>query len=277
MADSQDPQLPGSTPRPPQAPTPPNEPAESASSSWRDNALAQLKAWGARLKVPSKWEPSVLLEKAAQVVQKQGGNFYVTAGTIVLSTYFAADIVALGLGSFIPTTPLFAPSGVGMSPGFYSPPGEGLGRPRAPEDYAAIFGRNLFNSEGKIPGEEAPQEGPIQDQGGAPVRTSLPIQLIGTLVLSNELKSIATIEDKSASLVFPVRMEDEIPGKLRVLAVEPRRVIFVNLSSGRREFSELPEDSTTAPRINLGAPTASTGGIEQVSANRFNISARRSG
>ena len=97
--------------------------------------------------------------------------------------------------------------------------------------------------------------------------------MIGTLILRDELRSLATIEDKSASLVYPVRSEDEIPGKARIIKIDPTRVTFVNLSSGRREFVELPEDLNANPRITLGTTKKVTagGGIEKVAPNQFNV------
>ncbi|OFZ01493.1 MAG: hypothetical protein A2Z97_13550 [Bdellovibrionales bacterium GWB1_52_6] len=92
------------------------------------------------------------------------------------------------------------------------------------------------------------------------------------MILRDEIRSIAMIEDKSAAAVYPVRIQDEIPTKARILQIEPSKVIFMNISSGRREFVELPEDlSSTAPRITLGGPSRS-GGIEQVTPSQFNVS-----
>jgi general secretion pathway protein C len=143
-------------------------------------------------------------------------------------------------------------------------------RRKAIEDYGIIFGRNLFNSKGLIPGEDQPNS--VQDLGGAPVKTTLPFNLVGTMILRDPNRSIATIEDKSAALIYPVRVEDEIPGKAKILQIEPRRVIFVNVSSGRREFVDLPEESTDNPKIALGTKKPSGPGIEQVSPTQFNIS-----
>ena len=139
------------------------------------------------------------------------------------------------------------------------------------EFYNVIFSRNLFNSSGKIPGEE--NQAPV-DTGGAPIRTNLPFNLVGTMILTDELRSIGTIEDKSASITYPVRIQDEIPGKAKIIKVEPYRVIFLNTSSGRREFIDMPEDTTTAPKIS--ARTGKTGAagptIEKLSETQFNIS-----
>ncbi len=195
-------------------------------------------------------------------MQRQGAGTYGVLATILLSTYFLSDLSALLLENFIPEPPVSRSFRTG---GFDQ-------RTKSQEEYQAIVGRNLFSSKNLIPGEE----GQPEDQGGAPIKSSLPLNLIGTVILRDELKSIATIEDKSASVVFPVRMDDEIPGKAKILKVEPTKVIFVNTSSGRREFIELPEDlQTSNARISLGTPVVKRGGggsgVEKVSPNQFNI------
>ncbi len=212
-------------------------------------------------KLPSSLEPAVVAEWMQQRLQSRGADFYLILVTILISTFVLADSIAFRVARFIPEPPA-----IRANRGSY-----GQSRVRALEEYNVIATRNLFNSKGLIPGED---QGP-QDLGGAPVRTTLPLNLIGTLVLRDELKSIATIEDKSASMVYPVRVEDEIPSKLKVVAIEPYRVIFINSATGRREFIDMPEDaSANAPRLSVGRPTAraASPGIEQLSPTQFNIS-----
>jgi general secretion pathway protein C len=204
------------------------------------------------------FDPQAAAEWATQTFQKRGIAFYGTGATILLSTYFIADLTALVVGSFIPEAPLNRNRGGG----YYRVS-------KTLEDYSIIFSRNLFNSRGIIPGDE--NLNGTQDIGGPPVRTTLPLNLIGTLVLSNELLSIATIEDKATSSVYPVRIEDEIPNKLKILKIEPNKVIFLNTSSNRREFIDIPEDAAfKSPVVNLGRPSGSQG-IEKVSPSQFNV------
>lgn len=230
--------------------------------TWTQKTVSRIQA----LRVnPAQFKAVIQWLQSSQ--QQARLPFVVQALSLVLGTYFAADLTALLAGSFLPEATIapLATSGMG---------GFGSTRANQPqiEEYSAISSRNLFNSRGLIPGEEAIPGS--NDPGGAPVRTTLPLALIGTLILRNELKSIATIEDRTASLVLPLRIQDEIPGKIRVLTIEPRRVVFLNLGSSRREFVDLPDDSGTAPRITLGSPRMSpsaSGGIEQSSPTNFTI------
>jgi general secretion pathway protein C len=214
------------------------------------------------------FEPAVAVEWASQKFSKQGFGLYGTLATIVMSTFFLADLTALIAGKYIPEPPvarLINRSGP-------------VRRTRTVDEYAVIASRNLFSSTGTIPGEEAPTGGNVQptNLGGAPVKSTLPLNLIGTLILRDELRSIATIEDKSASMVYPVRVEDEIPQKAKITHIEPRRVIFLNTSAGRLEYIELPEEPggpTTG--IQISKPTAAKpggGGIAQTAPNNFSVS-----
>jgi general secretion pathway protein C len=186
---------------------------------------------------------------------------------VLIITFLLADLVAYTIEKFIPEPPI---SSLRSSRKSLSP----SGKTRTLTDYQIIITRNLFNNRGLIPGDQLP--GGPGDQNNVPVKTGLPFNLIGTLVLRNELRSIATIEDKNENTVYPVRIDDEIPGRVKILSIEPSRVIFINKSSGRREFVDLPELGTGAA-ISLGTTGGGKGkggqsGIEQLAPNQFNVS-----
>lgn len=193
-------------------------------------------------------------------LEKRGLNFYSTVAAVILSAYFVSDLIAVGIQGKLPQVSQKS-TGATSSPRTVP----------SVADFSVISSRNLFNSEGKIPGEESGAPGAIQDPGGVPVKTSLPFNLIGTIILKDEFRSIATIEDRSASLVYPVRLDDEIPSKAKILKIEPRKVIFINTSSGRREYVELPEEfEGTAPRVAISPSGKATAAIER-QGNSFNI------
>jgi general secretion pathway protein C len=205
-------------------------------------------------------DPAAMVEWATKTVRSRGVSLYGYGITIVLCAYFLSSVIAILLGRFIPEPP--------VAKGSYR--GDSYKRAKSIDDYSIIFTRNLFNSRGIIPGDEGGPGG-VQDMGGPPVKTTLPLNLVGTMILSDELRSIATIEDKSASMVYPVRVEDEIPSKVRIVRVEPTRVIFVNLSTGRREYAELPQDAFTS-NARISVPTRAAGpGIEQTTPNNYSV------
>lgn len=231
-----------------------------AERSGLKDRIVNLVPQDLRASFPKTLEVGALVEWVSKAFQKQGSGFYGKLITLVLCCYFLADLAALLIEKYIPEPPVARV--VRSSPS--------QRRKTTLGDFEIVFSRNLFNSQGLIPGEETP--GQPQDMGGTPVRTTLPLNLIGTLVLRDELRSIATIEDKSASQVYPLRVDDEIPGKAKIVAIEPYRVVFVNTSSGRREFVELPQDLANPSRITVGrSASRGGGGVEQTSPTQFNV------
>ncbi len=197
-------------------------------------------------------------------VQDRSFSFYGKLTTVILCNYFLADISSLLVGDYLPTPASF---GSKYRPSYYSKSSRGM------PDYAPIAGRNLFSSKGLIPGDDIEGEGPNSDS--VPTKSTLPLNLIGTLVMSNPAHSLATIEDKAVAQIFPVGIDDEIPGKIKVQAIEPRKVIFFNRSSGRREYIELPEEqengafSSRISNLNAGAGAAAS--VEKLSPTQFNV------
>ncbi len=194
-------------------------------------------------------------------VQDRGFAFYGKLATIIVCNYFLADLSALLIGDYLPRP---TPNGGKSRPAYYSR-GD-----RTNMDYAAISARNLFNSKGLVPGEDHETDG----DDSSPTKSNLPFNLIGTLVMSNPSHSIATIEDKSQSQIFPVGIEDEIPGKIKIQMIEPRKVIFLNKMTGRREYIELPEEQDTgrlATRISNSGVSKTANSIEKLSPTQFNV------
>ena len=213
--------------------------------------------------LPSTFEPLAVAEWMNQAFQRKGAGYYGRIVTIVLCTFFLADLTALLAERFIPQVPPAHLTRLNQNK-----------KPATLEDFNIIFARNLFNSQGKIFGEESPGGPQNLDQGGPPQRTTLPFNLIGTLILRDELRSIATIEDKSASAVYPVRVEDEIPSKAKIISIEANKVVFLNTTNNHREYVELVEDIPAGnPRVTVGVAKKEGGpAIEKTAPNTFNVS-----
>ena len=127
-----------------------------------------------------------------------------------------------------------------------------------------IINRNLFSS--KAPKKSSGSE---IDLDAEPVATTLPFQLVGTVIFKNPARSLAALQDKTENKMYPVRMGDEIGEKAQVLSVEPRRVIFINNQARRKEFVEIPEDPTMKITTGAARTSAPSTGIAQVEENRF--------
>lgn len=120
--------------------------------------------------------------------------------------------------------------------------------------YNGISERNMFNADQKIAdpvGTTSESGKPAED--AAPVLSSLPIQLLGTIVHANPAKSIATVtSSKSGSDPLAVKVDGEIPDLARITKIERTKIIFRNNASQRLEYIEMKDDS----KINFGAATS---------------------
>lgn len=232
----------------------------SFTSRWKQNLVQRILspegAWNFR-----KLEQFVpLIERLQKKIERQGFGFYGTAASILISAFFLADLTALLVEGWIPSAP----------PTLSRSAAPSTLRRKVLAEYDVIFTRNLFNSAGLIPGEDNGSNVVLGSTGPA-TKTSLSVNLIGTLILEEEALSIATLTDRSDSKIYPVRIDDEIPNLLRVTRVEPRKVTFVNLRSGRLEYTDLPDEFAGKPMFSNSAPTGGKT-VEQVSNTRFAIS-----
>lgn len=211
------------------------------------------------------WDSDTLvlrLRAGTRRLHEKGIGFYGRILTTLGCSYFLADALALWISGSIPPPPPTR-ARFDAPPAAFAP---------TSDDYNVIVTRNLFNSQGLIPGEKA--TGGMDDS--PPVQTSLPLTLLGTVILQDSSRSLATLQDRSLSLVLPIRVGDEIPGKLKALKIEPRRFIFFNLSNYRKEFVEMPEDSPSPQIVHFTAPVVRSGKgsddrIKQVSETQFAV------
>ena len=138
-----------------------------------------------------------------------------------------------------------------INPGFKSAPFPGAlaVRPVISQDkYQRIIDRNLFNSDGIIPPPFGGSADVEMDNDGAPVKSTLPIQVIGTLVHANPYRSIATLSTQSDDAPAALKVGDTLKNLAEIIAVFRRRVIFRNLDSQRLEYIEIPEEPKAIQR-----------------------------
>lgn len=179
-------------------------------------------------------------------------SFLYNSLALVISAYFVADFLVLALNPYFPVPP---PPRARIS---------SAGEQKTVHRYDAILTRNLFNERGLIPNADV---GDGLD--GPPVRTSLPLTLLGVIVVSDPTKSVASVDDKGTNLVWALRPGESLGTSIQVQTIEPDRVIFLNRSSRRREFIELPKDQITATR--KAAAAKPTGGTITNNGTRYDI------
>ncbi|MBI3544431.1 MAG: hypothetical protein HY075_14260, partial [Deltaproteobacteria bacterium] len=186
-----------------------------------------------------KIQPDELFERMRQLTGGRASGLYIRMGAALFGAYFLADTVSLFTDSMIPDAPPVPAPVVRRTDEKH----------RSVSEFDAITSRNIFSAKNIIPSDEGGGD-------GVPVKTNLPLNLIGTVVLKNEIKSIATIEDKSQNMVFPVRIGDTMNERIEITKIEHLKVIFRNRSNNRLEFVEIVED---VPQLRLETQSRNTG------------------
>jgi general secretion pathway protein C len=173
-----------------------------------------------------------------------------------LCANFVGDLSALLFEKYLPSPPISILASRSRSAMQFT----------SSSSYEIISDRNLFSS--KTP--KHPAHG--IDLEAEPILSNLPFQLVGTIIFHNPGRSLAAVQDKVDNKLYPVRMGDQIKETVQILSIEARRVIFINTAARRKEFIEIPEDTTikitSSPLAKAPAPT---GGIVQVEENRYTL------
>lgn len=200
--------------------------------------------------------PQELADGLSQTLRKGSLGTWLRVGAVAVGSYFLADTVALFTGALIPEPPMVPPIATRQK----NQQVDGM------SEYAQIMGRNIFNSKGIIPDDQL-----NADPNGPARRSTLPLTLIGTVVLADERKSIAAIEDKSSNKIGPVRLNESFQGKITVKKIEHLKVIFINAQNGMLEYIDIPEDVVN--RVTALRPSAVQKGspIQKEGETHFNV------
>jgi type II secretion system protein C len=99
--------------------------------------------------------------------------------------------------------------------------------------------------------ETAPKKEKIAKCDQAKSKSSLPIKLLNTVVLQDELKSIASVQVRSKSELKSVKIGEKIDSMAKVEKINRLEVIIKNLRSGQCEFIENKPRMTAANNIKL--------------------------
>lgn len=126
--------------------------------------------------------------------------------------------------------------------------------------YSIITSRNLFSSSGLIPDPLAAiNASEDEKKEDIPVLSSLPLNLIGTLVHSDPSRSVAAIEVKSKNMSGSYMAGSEIENMARVEKIERGLVYFRNLNNGKLEYIEINRGNT---KVNFDSSKASAGPLK---------------
>ena len=227
----------------------------SASARWQAFKTALPKNFPRSIDDLRQISPQELADAFSGLLKQGNLATYFRLGAVAVAAYFLADTAALFTGALIPEAPV-VPAPI------VRPKAE---RKKTLEDFGPIISRNIFNSRGIIPDDMI-----HEDPNGPARKSNLPLNLIGTVVLADERKSIAAIEDKGANQIAPARIGDVVGGKANIKKIEHLKVIFVNTATGMLEYIEIPEDQQT--RIDVRPSAVSKDApIQREGETHFNV------
>ncbi|MCC6278602.1 MAG: PDZ domain-containing protein [Oligoflexia bacterium] len=142
-------------------------------------------------------------------------------------------------------------------------------------DYDSVLDRNIFNSDGIIPEVQIAEGAPegTTDFGGPARESSLPLNLVGTIVHANPGKSVATIQaNNSADKILPYIPNDAIEGLATLLKVERKKAFIRNLQTGTLEYIQIKDEPAFMFKTKAPTKTSGDGPIVKESEDTFAIS-----
>ncbi|MFZ3231046.1 MAG: type II secretion system protein GspC [Pseudobdellovibrio sp.] len=139
--------------------------------------------------------------------------------------------------------------------------------------FSAITNRNLFASNGIMPDAITAKKESSSTTEAAPIPSTLPLTLIGTLVHSNPSKSIAAIEVKSKSLTGSYVTGADIEGFAKVEKVERGIVYIRNSNTQALEYIEMKNANKVSFDASKAAAAVTAVGkeVQSLGNNTFQI------
>lgn len=188
-----------------------------------------------------------------------------------LLVYFLISLIALSIAdlAILKVRYFFIPERSAKSANRTAPPNPIKSR----DFFQPIVSRNLFSSKGEIPPEILPKGETAKPKDNEPVLSSLPLNLIGTLVHSVPEKSLAAIEIKSKNQISSFSVGKEIESLAKVEKILRGKVIIRNMSADRLEYIEMKDANKVsfdaAPKAAATEEKATI--IQKAGDNKFEI------
>lgn len=134
--------------------------------------------------------------------------------------------------------------------------------PRDFSNYEVVVTRNIFNSKNEIPDDDVINIGSNE----AYKKTTLEIELVGTIVVNDASRSVAAIELKQDKKIEPFMIGDTILDKAVVVSIARKKVVLRNNASGELEYVGMKDEDEDSFK-----PAVADSGIRQVGNNRILI------
>jgi general secretion pathway protein C len=117
--------------------------------------------------------------------------------------------------------------------------------------FSSVKDKNIFNSDHFIPESLGDKKsgGGFEDNS-LPVPTTLPLELVGTIIHGRHEMSVATIQIRGGD-IQAVKEEEELGDMAKIHEIGRHRVVFRNLKNRKLEFIEIKEEN----KITMGVAT----------------------
>jgi general secretion pathway protein C len=228
------------------------------SSLFKGKKLGQLGS-KVRGRLPSKLKQFDFDLREVNLKNVSEYSGWIRWGLLVLGVFLLAQITAGIIGlSFKPTAARPAPRVVGRP----------QAKPQTIVDSRSVEQRNIFNVEGTIP--EPIEAGQLDCMSQARPSTQ-PIDLLGTIVMSDDRFSVALINLSANQMRLGVKKDDLFgDGKYQAMKIDRKRLCFQVRQTQDMEFVEIPEQGGVALAQPAFAASGS-GGIKPVSETQYEV------
>ena len=123
--------------------------------------------------------------------------------------------------------------------------------------YDVIVNRNIFDSTNDIPDDTSK----MLSEEEAARKTTMDIDLVGTIVVNDASRSVAAIFLKKDKKVEPFVIGDVILSRATIHSIARRKVLFKEMASGEFEYIEMKSDEIPQ---RVGGAAAKATGIKQL-------------
>lgn len=153
-------------------------------------------------------------------------------------------------------------------------------RMRQPKASSSLFNgikeKNIFNADHFIPDSlgDKNKGGDFEDSS-APIPTTLPLELVGTIIHGQRDRSVATIQIRGGE-IFPVMENEDLEGMAEIRDIVRNKVIFRNTRTRKLEFVEIKEDNSLkllskggGPSVNISTPEKTSFNFQRAEINQY--------
>lgn len=135
--------------------------------------------------------------------------------------------------------------------------------------------KNIFNADHFIPDSLGDKnKGGNFEDNSAPIPTTLPLELVGTIIHGQPDRSVATIQIRGGE-IHPVMQNEDLEGMAEIKEILRNKVIFRNTRTRKLEYVEIKEDASLklmtkgGPTVNVSTPEKTSFNFQRSEINQY--------